>query len=93
MSNKILRSKTPIVISTWKHGLKETKTSIKLLENNVEPDDILCITFTDKARKKMYDEILIVEDIDIIINIVIVIISNDGAISNFTTSFQFYWGF
>ena len=31
---------------------------IKLLENHVEPDEILCITFTDKARKEMYDEIL-----------------------------------
>ena len=27
---------------------------MKLLENNVEPDDILCITFTEKAKKEMY---------------------------------------
>ena len=30
---------------------------ISLLENNVEPEDILCITYTEKAKKEMYDAI------------------------------------
>jgi len=31
---------------------------IKLLENGVKPENILCITFTEKAKKEMYDKIL-----------------------------------
>lgn len=30
---------------------------INLLENGVEPEDILCITFTEKAKKEMFDAI------------------------------------
>ena len=30
---------------------------IKLLENHVEPENILCITFTEKAKKEMYQQI------------------------------------
>ncbi len=30
---------------------------VKLLEDGVDPDDILCITFTRKAKKEMYDAI------------------------------------
>ena len=30
---------------------------ISLLKNNVKPEDILCITYTEKAKKEMYDAI------------------------------------
>ena len=30
---------------------------IRLLENGVDPEDILCITFTDKARQEMFEAI------------------------------------
>ncbi|KAF6247224.1 hypothetical protein C6990_05810 [Nitrosopumilus sp. b3] len=30
---------------------------IKLLTDGVNPEDILCITFTEKAKKEMFNEI------------------------------------
>ena len=30
---------------------------IKLLKENVEPEEILCITYTEKAKKEMYEAI------------------------------------
>ena len=39
---------------------KTTTLSLKvidLLENGVKPEDILCITFTAKAKKEMFDKI------------------------------------
>ena len=48
-----------IVISNPGTG-KTTTLSLKvidLLENGVKPEDILCITFTAKAKKEMFDKI------------------------------------
>ena len=30
---------------------------IKLLKENVEPEEILCITYTEKAKREMYEAI------------------------------------
>ena len=51
--------KDTIVIANPGTG-KTTTVSFKvinLLENNVEPEDILCITYTEKAKKEMFDTI------------------------------------
>jgi len=52
--------KNSIVISNPGTG-KTTTLSwkvMKLLEKGVKPEDILCITFTEKAKKEMFDKIL-----------------------------------
>lgn len=52
--------KNTIVISNPGTG-KTTTLSwkvMKLLENGVKPENILCITFTEKAKKEMFDKIL-----------------------------------
>lgn len=51
--------KNTIVISNPGTG-KTTTLSLKvmkLLENGVKPENILCITFTEKAKKEMFDKI------------------------------------
>ena len=59
--NAIINSgKNTIVVSNPGTG-KTTTLSwkvIKLLEDGVKPENILCITFTEKAKKEMYDKIL-----------------------------------
>ncbi len=55
----IKSSKNTIVISNPGTG-KTTTLSMKvinLLENGVSPDKILCITFTEKAKKEMFERI------------------------------------
>ena len=58
-SEIISSDKNTIVISNPGTG-KTTTLSLKvinLLESGVKPEDILCITFTDKAKKEMFDKI------------------------------------
>ena len=53
-------SRNTIVVSNPGTG-KTTTLSwkvIRLLEDGVKPENILCITFTEKAKKEMYDKIL-----------------------------------
>jgi ATP-dependent exoDNAse (exonuclease V) beta subunit len=58
--DEIIRSeKNTIVVSNPGTG-KTTTLSLKvmkLLESGVKPENILCITFTDKAKKEMFDTI------------------------------------
>jgi DNA helicase-2/ATP-dependent DNA helicase PcrA len=51
--------KDTIVVSNPGTGKTTTLSLkvIKLLEDKVNPEDILCITFTDKAKKEMFDAI------------------------------------
>ena len=51
--------KDTIVISNPGTGKTTTLSFkvIKLLEDKVNPEDILCITFTEKAKKEMFDAI------------------------------------
>ena len=30
---------------------------VELLQSNVEPEDIVCLTFTEKAQKQMFEQI------------------------------------
>ena len=55
----ILSDKDTIVVSNPGTGKTTTLSFkvIKLLEDRVNPEDILCITFTDKAKKEMFDAI------------------------------------
>ena len=56
----ILESKgDTIVISNPGTGKTTTLSArvVKLLEDGVKPEEILCITFTDKAKKEMFDAI------------------------------------
>ena len=48
-----------IVISNPGTGKTTTLSArvVKLLEDGVKPEEILCITFTDKAKKEMFDAI------------------------------------
>lgn len=57
---QIIKSNTnTIVVSNPGTGKTYTLSQkvIHLLENGVKPDDILCITFTKKAKKEMYEAI------------------------------------
>ena len=51
--------KDTIVVSNPGTGKTTTLSFkvIKLLEDKVKPEDILCITFTEKAKKEMFDAI------------------------------------
>ena len=51
--------KDTIVVSNPGTGKTTTLSFkvIKLLEDGVNPEDILCITFTEKAKKEMFDAI------------------------------------
>ncbi|MBT4646963.1 UvrD-helicase domain-containing protein, partial [archaeon] len=52
-------TKDTIVVSNPGTGKTTTLSFkvIKLLEDKVKPEDILCITFTEKAKKEMFDAI------------------------------------
>ncbi len=57
---EIIDSKKDIIVVSNPGTGKTTTLSlkvIKLLEDKVNPEDILCITFTDKAKKEMFDAI------------------------------------
>ena len=57
---EIIESKgDTIVISNPGTGKTFTlsRKVINLLENGVEPEDILCLTYTEKAKKEMFDAI------------------------------------
>ena len=56
----ILESKEDTIVISNPGTGKTTTLSLKvvdLLENGVKPEDILCITFTAKAKKEMFDKI------------------------------------
>ena len=56
----IIESKGDIMVVSNPGTGKTTTLSLKvidLLENGVKPEDILCITFTTKAKKEMFDKI------------------------------------
>jgi len=57
---KIIDSKEDTMVISNPGTGKTTTLSLKvidLLENGVNPEDILCITFTSKAKKEMFDVI------------------------------------
>src|SRR4026209_2359763 len=51
--------KNTIVISNPGTGKTTTLSwkAIRLLENGIKPENILCITFTEKAKKEMFEKI------------------------------------
>src|SRR3989344_6500579 len=51
--------KNVIVVSNPGTGKTTTLASrvLKILESGTKPEDILCITFTEKAKKEMFDTI------------------------------------
>ena len=56
----ILESKGDTMVVSNPGTGKTTTLSLKvidLLENGVKPEDILCLTFTTKAKKEMFDKI------------------------------------
>ena len=56
----ILESKEDTIVISNPGTGKTTTLSLKvvdLLENGAKPEDILCITFTAKAKKEMFDKI------------------------------------
>jgi len=55
----IVSNKDTIVVSNPGTGKTTTLSLkvIKLLEDKINPEDILCITFTEKAKKEMFDAI------------------------------------
>jgi DNA helicase-2/ATP-dependent DNA helicase PcrA len=58
--NEIIHSDSNIIVISNPGTGKTTTLSLKvirLLENAVNPEDILCITFTEKAKKEMFEKI------------------------------------
>ena len=57
---RIIKSKGSVIVVSNPGTGKTTTLALKvvqLLEEGVDPDDIVCITFTKKAKKEMYDAI------------------------------------
>ena len=57
---KIIRFKADSIVVSNPGTGKTTTLALRvihLLEDGVDPDDIICITFTNKAKKEMYDAI------------------------------------
>jgi DNA helicase-2/ATP-dependent DNA helicase PcrA len=59
----ILALKEDTIVTSNPGTGKTTTLSLKvidLLGNGVKPEDILCLTFTTKAKKEMFDKIFLV---------------------------------